>query len=408
MAGKFERSGLTMGSTIAVIPARGGSKGIPGKNLAKIGGVPLVVRAILAARAATRIDHVIVSSDDLEILNCAIKYGARAIERPPEIAGDEASSESALLDVLDRPDIAALDPDRIVMIQCTSPFTRAEELDSLIAALDGKNVFSAFTVAEDHGFLWSRNDAGTGVGVNHDHREPRQRRQDLSPQFRETGAAYAMDVLAFRESGSRFCGEPALIVTEMVCPEIDTPGDLGVARAIASQIELHRPVADVTNIAALVTDFDGVHTDDRVIVDQDGRESVRCSRADGMGIERLRRTGMPILILSKEVNAVVARRAKKLKISVIHGENDKLSAMRNWADGKGLALDQICFVGNDVNDVACMQAVGLSAAPSDARQDAIKAADIVLESAGGEGAVREICEILLLKPEDRKEIGSGL
>ncbi|QLC27053.1 acylneuraminate cytidylyltransferase [Parasphingopyxis algicola] len=396
-----------MGATVAVIPARGGSKGIPGKNLAKVGGVPLVGRAVAAARAAARIDHVFVSSDDAAILACARKHGAGAIERPAEIAGDTASSESALLDALDRPEIQALDPERVVMIQCTSPFTRAEELDALVAALDREGVDCALTVAEDHGFLWIRDESETGVGVNHDHRAPRQRRQDLSPQYRETGAAYAMDVAAFRAAGTRFCGDPALVETAAAAPEIDTRRDLEVVRAIAAQIGAHPQKNLAKNIAALVTDFDGVHTDDRVIVDQAGHEAVRCSRSDGMGVERLREAGMPILILSKETNSVVARRAQKLRVPVLHGENDKLGTLRQWAKKQALTLDQICFVGNDVNDVACMQAVGLSVAPSDARPEAHRAADLVLRATGGNGAVREICEYLLLSFPAGKKSGEA-
>lgn len=394
-----------MGVTVAVIPARGGSKGIPGKNLAKVGGLPLVARAIEAAHAASRIDHVFVSSDDADILVCARNYGAGAIERPAAIAGDTASSESALLDALDRPEVEALEPERVVMIQCTSPFTRSEELDALVTALDQDGVACALTVTEDHGFLWMRDENGLGIGINHDHRTPRKRRQDLAPQYRETGAAYAMEVAAFRAAGTRFCGEPALVQTDTPGPEIDTRHDLEIVRAIAAQLR-ERPRTDLgKDIAALVTDFDGVHTNDRVIVDQTGNEAVLCSRSDGMGVERLRKAGMPILILSKETNSVVARRAEKLGVPVIHGENDKLGTLRKWAKTQALALDQICFVGNDVNDVACMEAVGLSVAPSDARPEALGVADIVLRALGGNGAVREICEYLLLSSHAVRPVG---
>lgn len=405
MAERIQPSGLTMGSTIAVIPARGGSKGIPGKNLKKVGGVPLVARAIAAASASTRIDHVFVSSDDANILTCAREHGAGAIERPAEIAGDTASSESALLDALDRAEIQALDPERVVMIQCTSPFTRPEELDALVTALDQEDVACALTVTEDHGFLWMRDENGLGVGVNHDHRTPRQRRQDLAPQYRETGAAYAMDVAAFRAAGTRFCGDPALVQTDPRGPEIDTLHDLEIVRAIAAQLSEspHKGLGE--DIAALVTDFDGVHTDDRVVVDQTGREAVLCSRSDGMGVERLRKAGMLVLILSKETNSVVARRAEKLGVPVIHGENDKLATLRKWAKEQALELDQICFVGNDVNDVACMEAVGLSVAPSDARPEALGVADVILRAAGGNGAVREICEYLLLSSPAAQSAG---
>ncbi len=393
-----------MGSTVAVIPARGGSKGVPGKNLTKVGGVPLVVRSIRAALSATRIDAVFVSSDDKTILEIAAQAGAGKIRRPADIAGDLASSESALLSALDDPAIASLSPDLLVMIQCTSPFTSAGDLDSLVATLDDARFDAALTVVENHGFLWGIAEDGSGRGLNHDASEPRKRRQDLPPQYLETGAAYAMRAESFRKTETRFCGPVGLVPTSHLPVEIDTVEDLDQARAIATAIDSPDAlIPSLARIRALVTDFDGVHTDDTVSVDEDGRETVRCSRSDGMGIERLRQAGMPILILSKETNAVVARRAEKLKLPVIHGENDKLLALRKWADENGIDLDTICFVGNDVNDIACMQAAGLAVAPRDARREALAVADLILDKAGGKGAVREICEKLLLAIGDSSE-----
>ncbi len=390
-----------MGPTVAVIPARGGSKGVPGKNLAKVGGVPLVVRSIQAALSATRIDAVFVSSDDETILDIAAQAGAGKIRRPADIAGDLASSESALLSALEDPAIASLSPDLLVMIQCTSPFTSAADLDSLVATLDDDRFDAALTVVENHGFLWAIAEDGSGRGLNYDAREPRKRRQDLPPQYLETGAAYAMRVESFRKTETRFCGPVGLVPTSHPRVEIDTVEDLDQARALATAIDAPDTlVPALARVRALVTDFDGVHTDDTLSVDQDGRETVRCSRSDGLGIERLRATGMPILILSKETNAVVARRAEKLKLPVIHGENDKLAALHKWADDNNIALGAICFVGNDVNDIDCMQAAGLAVAPRDARREALAVADLILDRAGGNGAVREICEKLLLARYD--------
>lgn len=385
-----------MAKTIAVIPARGGSKGIPGKNLRKVGGLPLVARAVYAARAASRIDAVFVSSDDQAILECGERYGATGLDRPANIAGDEASSESALLDVLDRREVAGLAPERLVMIQCTSPFTTAEELDALVAALDDDRFSAALTVVADHGFLWTVDEDGRGRGINHDPDEPRRRRQDLSPQYRETGAAYAMKVDAFRKSGARFCGSVLPVETRHPPFEIDSPDDLAIARALAASRDDNSLRAQAfRDIRALVTDFDGVHTDDGVAVCEDGKETVRCSRSDGLGIERLRATGLPIFILSKETNPVVRRRADKLKVPVIHGADDKLSVLREWADKEGIGLDATCYVGNDVNDIECLAAAGLAVAPADARREVVAAADIVLQRKGGDGAVREVCELIL-------------
>ena len=147
----------------------------------------------------------------------------------------------------------------------------------------------------------------------------------------------------------------------------------------------------------MVTDFDGVHTDDRVLVSQDGQEAVLCSRRDGMGIERLRDRGVRLLILSKEANPVVKARAAKLKMPVQNHVDDKLSALDAWRTEHGLEWAEIAYIGNDINDVACMAACGLAFAPADAHADALAVADIVLEASGGKGALREMSDTLLAR-----------
>ena len=117
-------------------------------------------------------------------------------------------------------------------------------------------------------------------------------------------------------------------------------------------------------IRALVMDFDGVHTDDRVTVGVDGDEYVTCSRSDGMGVEMLRKRGFHLLILSKEVSSVVAARARKLKVDVRHGIDDKLPEMKQWLAEKGVSLAEACYVGNDINDADCLRAAGLAVVPA--------------------------------------------
>lgn len=381
---------------LAVIPARGGSKGVPAKNLALVGGLPLVARAVRAAKAAHRIDAVLVSSDDPAIRAVAEAEGAIAIARPAAISGDTASSEAAVLHALDQlRDPAIAGPAITVMIQCTSPFTTGDDLDRLVAALDDPGVAAAITVAADHGFLWTRDAAGMGAGINHDPRLPRRRRQDLAPQYLETGAAYAMRTAAFRATGTRFCGPVALVETDSPRVEIDTPDDLALVRAIAATRGTAPDPARLAGVKALVTDFDGVHTDDRVTVAQDGQEAVRCSRADGLGIEMLKAAGVPVLILSREANPVVTRRAEKLRVPVIQGALDKESVLRGWLAAEGLQAAEIAYVGNDANDIACLALAGLSFVPADAHPSARNAAQHVLAANGGAGAVREVCDLIL-------------
>ena len=141
-------------AALALIPARGGSKGIPGKNLQGVGGVSLVGRSVAAALASQRVGRVVVSTDDDAIAAEALKHGAEVVRRPAAIAGDTASSESALLHALDCLEEQGPLPAQLVFLQCTSPFTQGQQIDRVLAALDAAEVNSSFAVAPWHGFLW--------------------------------------------------------------------------------------------------------------------------------------------------------------------------------------------------------------------------------------------------------------
>ena len=215
---------------LAVIPARGGSKGIPGKNLQTVGGIPLVVRSVQAALASQRVHRVVVSTDDAAIAAAVEAQGAEVIHRPARIAGDTASSESALLHALELLERQGPLPPQLVFLQCTSPFTHGAQIDRVLEALAAPGINSAFAVAPWHGFLWRQD----GRGINHDPTLPRQRRQDLEPAYLETGAIYAMDTQAFRSQGSRFCAPWQPVVIDDSGPEIDTPSDLDLCRSMAA------------------------------------------------------------------------------------------------------------------------------------------------------------------------------
>jgi len=254
-------------------------------------------------------------------------------------------------------------------------------------------VFAAF---ETYAFLWQQSADGA-VGVNHDH-SFRPRRQDREPHFQETGAFYVMDTAGFVEREFRFFGRVGIQQTLAArAVEIDDQDELAISRLLAPHFDAERAVEQIAleGIGALVMDFDGVHTDDLVWVDQDGRESVAASRSDGMGIGMLRQAGLPMLILSKEQNPVVAARAAKLKIEAIHGIDDKLPILRQWCAENGVPLDRVAYVGNDVNDAACLRAVGWPVVVANAHPDIISLGRLVLNRNGGSGAIRELAEIIL-------------
>ena len=165
------------------------------------------------------------------------------------------------------------------------------------------------------------------------------------------------------------------------------------ARRVRRRSVVTQPPDDVLReIGLVVFDFDGVFTDNRVWVNERGEESVACWRGDGIGLRRLDEVGVPYVIVSTEPNAVVARRAEKLRARCVHGVDDKLGVVRAEADAAGVPLERVAYVGNDVNDAACLEAVGLPVVPADAWPEVVPLARWVLERPGGHGCVRELCD----------------
>ncbi len=463
-----------MSAVLAVIPARGGSKGVPAKNLAAVGGVPLVARAVRECRAARLVTDVVVSTDDPGIAAVARGAGAVVVQRPPAIAGDTASSEAAVLHAMDAYEaMYECRVGTVLLVQCTSPFLTAADVDGVAAAVVEQGADTALTVAPFHGFVWreeddfspapplpagsicgsaagggkppgprtpdgldsvdrvgvtnqpvgappsgswgrlrtlpqgapaaggnvpapSRSGPRSGCGVNHD-KAHRPRRQDRPQDLLETGAAYAMRADRFRAERHRFFGRTELVRTDPArVLEIDDPHDLARARALAPLLD--GPAAALPareDVDAVVMDFDGTQTDDRVLIDADGREIVAVHRGDGLGVAALRRAGLALLILSTEANPVVAARGRKLDVPVLHGIDRKDVALKQWCDERGIAPERVLYVGNDVNDLPCFGLVGWPVAVGNAHDAVRGAARAVTSAPGGSGALREIASWIL-------------
>jgi YrbI family 3-deoxy-D-manno-octulosonate 8-phosphate phosphatase len=388
---------------VAVIPARGGSKGIPGKNVAPVAGVSLVGRAVRACRGSDRVTRVVVSTDADDIAEEARRYGAETVVRPAGLASDTASSESALLHALDVVEERhGRRTDVLLFVQATSPFLTTDDVDGVVGAVLDGGADSAFTASPFHGFVWRgvREEGQRAVvaaeGVNHDSAE-RLRRQDRPEEFLETGAAYAMRAQGFRDHQHRFFGNVAAVPVDPARTlEIDDPADLERARALAGLLDAPR-FPTRADVDAVVLDFDGTQTDDRVWIDADGHETVVVHRGDGMGIARLRTAGVPVLVLSSETNPVVSARARKLGVPVIQGTLSKDVELRKWYEAEGIDPGRILYAGNDVNDLPCFELVGWPVAVADAHDIVRERARAVTTSRGGHGVVREIAAHLLGK-----------
>src|SRR5215204_5859968 len=211
-----------------VIPARGGSKGIAGKNLRLVAGLPLLAWSIEAGKLLVEQDRLLVSTESADLAEVAESYGATVVLRPAALAEDHAATEPVIGHALDSVD--APDSGIVVLLQPTSPLRREATLHAVVGAvLDGAT--SALTVRRAHDFHW-----GLGDGRAVRRYERRIRRQDMQPDFVETGSVYASSIGAFRRSGDRLSGVTRLIeVDAWEAHEADSPADLEVLEAIAGQ-----------------------------------------------------------------------------------------------------------------------------------------------------------------------------
>lgn len=226
----------------ALIPARGGSKGLPGKNLLKIKGIPLIGRAINSAISCDFIDRVFTSSDDHEILTAARRYGSEIRQRSTHAATDSASTESVIEEFLvSQKQI----PKILVLIQPTNPFVRAPEIKKAIdLLLANTSIDTVFSAKPFHGFLWfnERNDLQSAwSGVNHNHLEQRNRRQDIEKKIViEDGGFYVIRVSSYVQCKNRFGFHAAPLISPFPwCPEIDSLADYEINTILADYLELY-------------------------------------------------------------------------------------------------------------------------------------------------------------------------
>lgn len=374
---------------IAIIPARGGSKGVPRKNVRPLCGKPLIVWSIESARAAKSVSRVVVSTDDPEIAVVSQRAGAEVVWRPAELSSDYAPSEAALLHALQ---VLGISEGALAFIQCTAPLLLPADIDGTVAALHGAD--SAFTATPAHRFLWRSSPEGA-VPLGHD-RAARPLRQQMAGEYMEVGAVYAVRIERFLSEKTRFAGRSAIYpLPQERSLEIDTETDFRLAEALMRvHLDSVRSSSLPQPLRGVVTDFDGVLTDNRVLVDEDGREAAFCHRGDGWAMARLKALGLEVLVLTNEHNPLVRRRAEKLGVECI-ATDDKLHAVKQWLNERQLSAEHVAYVGNDQPDVPCMLHVGCGIAPADAHPVALRAARIVLTRRGGEGCLRELVDLVM-------------
>jgi CMP-N,N'-diacetyllegionaminic acid synthase len=224
-------------ANLGIIPARGGSKGVPGKNLRDLAGKPLIAWSILRAREAAAIDTVLVSTDDERIAAVAREHGAEVpFLRPAELATDRAPTEPVMAHALDWYAARGQAFDTVVLLQPTSPLRLPGTIDAAFRQFEGERADSLLGVVESPHFYWRR---GAAAEALYDYRN-RPRRQDIAPadrRYRETGSVYISTVAAFARSGNRLSGSIALfLMDELEGWEIDSEADFAVLEAMFARI----------------------------------------------------------------------------------------------------------------------------------------------------------------------------
>lgn len=386
-------------TTVALIPARGGSKGIPRKNLVAIGGRPLVVHSIAQARACAGIDRVFVSTDDDEIAAVAQAAGAEIVRRPAALATDAASTESAITHAFEQWRDDGLVPDRVVLLQATSPFRAAGQLDDALAQFHRTGCDSMLSVVRFVGFVWRTGADGLAAPINY---EPtrRPRRQEIEGTTLETGSFYVFTREMYERTGSRLGGRIATFeVPHEDAIDIDEPADLERAREEAKRRGLGvgpELAPDLALIDWLWLDVDGTLTDGAMYYGEGGDELKRFDTRDGAGIAAFRATGGRVAMVTGEMSRAAARRAEKLAIDhVVLGCRDKGAAFEDFCRRFRTTGDRVVAVGDDCNDLPLVGRVAMFVAPADARPEVRAAADWVTTAPGGHGAVRELTDRLV-------------
>jgi len=387
--------GMKDKNIITIIPARGGSKGIPKKNIIDFCGKPLISWTIGQASNSKYIKDVYVTTDDKEISDLSQRYGAKIIRRPAELATDTSSSEEALLHAIFEIE-KHQNIDAVVFLQLTSPLREDDDIDKALEKFFLENADSLFSASTLEDFcMWKIAD-GKMESITFDYKN-RGRRQDRKPYYLENGSIYIFKPEILRQFNNRLGG--AISIHSMPfwkSYEIDSIEDLEICKyfMLNKILKKQNKSLFLNNVRLVVYDFDGVMTDNKVILREDGLESAVVNRSDGLAVGIIKKMGIEQMILSKEKNRVVEARAAKLDIPVIKGIDDKKEFLIDYCKKNNIGLGNVVYIGNDLNDLEVMMSVGYPVCPSDAYEEIKSISKIILDVPGGNGAVREFLKYI--------------
>ncbi|MCG1036604.1 acylneuraminate cytidylyltransferase [Polaribacter sargassicola] len=376
---------------VAIIPLRKGSKSIKGKNKKKLLGRPLF-SWVLEEAIFSNLDEIYIFTDDEDIIDFVNKHyqwstKVKTLKRSDENANDVASTESALLEFSN---LINHNFDILCLLQATSPLTISKDINACLNKVIVDGYSSSLSVVRTHRFVWSED----GNPMNYDVFN-RPRRQDFNGLLIENGAVYAIKKESFLNSKNRLSPNIGLVeMSEDTLTEIDTENDWIVVEQLIKNRLQHQRTAK--QIKYLVLDVDGVFTNGRVTFSKDVELSKEFDMRDGMGLEILREHGVQLLVMTSEDSELVKQRMKKLKIAAgYYGIKDKYALLKSIALNKSIDFNHIAYIGDDINDMAPMCAVGWSFTPNNAMTKIKAIADITLNKESGNGAIREASEFII-------------
>lgn len=378
---------------VAFIPVRGGSKSIPLKNIKMFNGYPLVYWTIQAAQKCSQIDKVYVATDSEKIKECINGFDFDKVEvigRSAESASDTASTEFAMLEFATKYEF-----DNIVLIQATSPLLESEDLDRGMNIYYENGVDSVFSAVRQKRFYWQQREGEYAHPLNYDYMA-RPRRQEFDGCLVENGAFYITSKERLLVTKCRMSGNiKAVEMREETFYEIDEPSDWVIMEELMKK-RSSKEEKTLWDIKMFLTDSDGCLTDGGMYYSENGDELKKFNTKDGMGFQRLRESGIITGIVTGENVELVKRRAKKLKLDICKlGIKDKLSCVTEICKEYNISLENVAYVGDDINDLSVIEAVGFGCCVKNAHCTLKKKAKYIANANGGEGAIREIADKIL-------------
>lgn len=382
-------------SVVAFIPVRGGSKSIPMKNIKEIAGKPLVYWVAKAADGCEYVDKVYIATDSEKIRKTVMDFNlpkVEIIDRSEDSATDTASTESAMIEFATKYDF-----DDIILIQATSPLLTSEDLNKGFELYRTEGTDSVLSTVRQKRFIWECNQDGTVHPSNYDYQN-RPRRQEFDGYLVENGAFYIISKSRMVSEKCRLAGNiKAYEMAEESYYEIDEPSDWVIIEQILKMRETGNGILDgIPEIRMVLTDCDGVLTDGGMYYTENGDELKRFHTHDGMGIKLLREHGIIVGIITGEDKRINFRRASKLQIDILkQGVKDKLSVIRELCEEYDISLGNVLYIGDDINDLQAIEAVGYGCAVDNAQKIVKEKAKYITRVRGGDGALREVAELVL-------------